>query len=138
MAVKRAVIAAIMGQFGHPWGAAGRAAGWVMAHRRPNRQRNSWVVRLLEVQPTENVLEIGFGPGLAIAELSRRAGEQGHMYGIDHSDVMLRQATRRNAAAIVAKTRTQIVGLNPPVVCVLAVNPGPDRGRSPPASDPTS
>jgi hypothetical protein len=93
MAVKRAVIAAIMGPFGHPRGAAGRVAGWVMTHRRSNRQRNSWVVSLLEAQPTENVLKNGFGPGLAIAELSRRAGEQGHVYGIDHSDVMLRQAT---------------------------------------------
>src|SRR5262249_5730893 len=73
-----------------------------MAHSRSNRQRNGWVVSLLEVQPTEKVLEIGFGPGLAIAELSRRVGDCGRVYGIDHSDVMLRQATRRNAAAIVA------------------------------------
>ena len=101
MAVKRAVIAAIMGQFGHPRGTAGSVAGWVMAHRSSNRQRNSWVVSLLEVPPTENVLEIGFGPGLAIAELSRVC-RTGHVYGIDHSEVMLRQATRRNAAAIAA------------------------------------
>jgi len=223
MAVRRVVIAAIMGQFGHPRGAAGRVAGWVMAHRRSNRQRNSWVVSLLEVQPTKKVLEIGFGPGLDVAELSRRAGEQGHVSGI-LSDLMLRQATRRNAAGIAAgrvtlarasvdrlppalggpfdasfavnslglwpapagrlgelrrrlraggriaiasqsrcpgatastsraaarkieallqgagytKTRIQTLDLDPPVVCVLAVNPGPDRGRSPPASGPTS
>jgi ubiquinone/menaquinone biosynthesis C-methylase UbiE len=102
MAVKRAVIAAIVGQFGHPRGTAGSLAGWVMAHRPSNRQRNSWVVSLLDVQPTDRVLEIGFGPGLAIAELSRRVGDSGHVYGIDHSEVMLRQATRRNAAAIAA------------------------------------
>jgi ubiquinone/menaquinone biosynthesis C-methylase UbiE len=102
MAVKRAVIAAIVGQFAHPQGAAGSVAGWVMAHRRSNRQRNSWVVSLLDVQPTDRVLEIGFGPGLAIAELNRRVGDAGHVYGIDHSEVMLRQATRRNAAAIAA------------------------------------
>jgi ubiquinone/menaquinone biosynthesis C-methylase UbiE len=102
MAVKRAVIAAIVGQFGHPRGVAGRVAGWVMAHRPSNRQRNRWVVSLLDVQPTDRVLEIGFGPGLAIAELSRRVGDPGHVYGIDPSDVMLRQATRRNAAAIAA------------------------------------
>jgi SAM-dependent methyltransferase len=102
MTVKRALIAAIVGQFGHPRGTAGSIAGWVMAHRPSNRQRNRWVVSLLDVQPTDRVLEIGFGPGLAIAGLSRRVGDSGHVYGIDHSEVMLRQATRRNAAAIAA------------------------------------
>jgi ubiquinone/menaquinone biosynthesis C-methylase UbiE len=70
-----------------------------MAHRGSNRQRNLWVVSLLDVQPTDRVLEIGFGPGLAIAELARRA-TRGHIYGIDHSEVMVRQASKRNAAAI--------------------------------------
>src|SRR6187551_3753374 len=69
--VKQAVVTAIVGQFGHPRGAAGNVAGWVMAHRPSNRQRNRWVASLLDVQPTDRVLEIGFGPGLAIAELSR-------------------------------------------------------------------
>jgi SAM-dependent methyltransferase len=223
-AVKRAVIAAIVGQFGHPKGTAGSVVGWVMAHRPSNRQRNRWVVSLLDVQPTDRVLEIGFGPGLAIAELSRRVGDSGHVYGIDHSEVMLRQATRHNAAAIAAgrvtlsrasvdqlppslggpfdailtvnslgfwptpterldelrrrlrpggriaiasqprcpgatastsrnaareiqallqdagytTTRTETLDLDPPVVCILAVNPDPARHRSSPASDPTS
>lgn len=78
MAVKRAVIAAIVGQFGHPQGTGGSVAGWVMAHRPSNRQRNSGVISLLDVQPTDRVLEIGFGPGLAIADLSRRVGDSGH------------------------------------------------------------
>jgi ubiquinone/menaquinone biosynthesis C-methylase UbiE len=102
MTVQRAVIAAIVRQFGHPQGAGGRVAGWVLAHRPSNRQRNSWAVSLLDVQPTDRILEIGFGPGLAIAELSRRIGDSGHVYGVDHSDVMLQTATRRNASAIAA------------------------------------
>jgi SAM-dependent methyltransferase len=224
MPVKRAVIAAIVGQFAHPRGTAGSVAGWVMAHRPSNRQRNRWVVSLLDVQPTHRVLEIGFGPGLAIAELSRRVGDQGHVDGIDHSEVMLRQATRRNAAAIAAgrvslsrasvdqlppsldgpfdailtvnsvgfwpaptkrldhlrrrlrpggriavasqprcpgatastsrnaarqieallqdagytETRSETLDLDPPVVCILAVNPDSARDRGSPASDPTS
>ena len=81
MDVRSAVVAAVVSQFGHPRGAAGRVVGWVMAHRRSNRQRNSWVVSLLDVQPTDRVLEIGFGPGLAIAELSRRLGDSGHSAG---------------------------------------------------------
>jgi ubiquinone/menaquinone biosynthesis C-methylase UbiE len=130
MAVKRAVVAAMVRQFGHPHGTAGNVAGWVMAHRPSNRQRNRWVVSLLDVQPTDRLLEIGFGPGLAIAELSRRLGASGHVYGIDHSHVMLRQATRRNAAAIqagqVTLTRGTVEQLPPaldgPFDAILAVN----------------
>jgi ubiquinone/menaquinone biosynthesis C-methylase UbiE len=70
-----------------------------MAHRRSNRLRDRWAVSLLDVHPTDWVLEIGFGPGVAIAELARRA-TGGKVYGIDRSEVMVRQAGRRNAAAI--------------------------------------
>src|SRR5262245_18253427 len=101
-AVKRAVLVAVVRQFRHPRGMGGKAAGWVMAHRASNRQRNTWVVSLLEVRPTDRVLEVGFGPGIAIAELSRHVGDGGHISGIDHSSVMLRQASRRNASAIAA------------------------------------
>jgi SAM-dependent methyltransferase len=139
MAVKRAVIAAIVGQFAHPQGTAGSVAGWVMAHRPSNRQRNRWVVSLLDVQPTDRLLEIGFGPGLAIAELSRRVGDQGHVDGIDHSDVMLRQATRRNAAIAagrVSLSKASVDQLPPslkgPFDAILTVNslgfwPAPTR-----------
>jgi SAM-dependent methyltransferase len=44
-------------------------------------------------------LEIGFGPGIAVAEVARRAA-RGRVYGVDHSAVMVRQARRRNAAAV--------------------------------------
>lgn len=92
LAAVRALDHDVIGQFHHPRGRAGRAAGWEMAYRPSNRKRNRWAVSLLDVRPGEKVLEIGFGPGLAIAELSRRAGDTGHVHGIDHSDVMLRQA----------------------------------------------
>ena len=54
---------------------------------------------LPEARPHDRVLEIGFGPGLAILDLSRIAHE-GYVFGIDHSELMLRQARRRNAAGI--------------------------------------
>ncbi|TDB90615.1 methyltransferase domain-containing protein [Actinomadura sp. KC216] len=98
--MKQTIITAVVRQFGNPRGAAGRVAGWVLAHRSSNRRRNEWVVSLLDVRPADRVLEIGFGPGLAIAEVDRRIGPSGHVYGIDHSDVMVRQASRRNAAGI--------------------------------------
>jgi len=118
----------VIGQAHHPRGAAGRVTAWEMAHRPSNRQRSSWVVSLLGVRPADKVLEIGFGPGLAIAELARAGA--GHVYGIDHSGVMLRQASRRNAAAIRAGRVTLIrasvdqlpPALDGPFDAILAVN----------------
>lgn len=97
--LRRRVIAAVHAQFGRPTGFWGRGAGLLMAHRSSNRRRNAWAVSLLDVRPDDHLLEIGFGPGLAILELSRIALE-GYVCGIDHSDVMLRQAARRNADGI--------------------------------------
>src|SRR5215467_2842420 len=97
--LKQRVISRAVGQFHRPHGWAGHLAGFVMAHRASNRQRNLWVVDLLDVRSTDRVLEIGFGPGLAVAELARRA-TQGRIYGIDHSELMVRLAGRRNAAAV--------------------------------------
>ena len=54
---------------------------------------------LLDVRRHDRVLEIGFGPGLAILELSRLAHD-GYVCGIDHSELMLHQASRRNADGI--------------------------------------
>src|SRR5215211_408199 len=93
------VISRVRAQFGRPRGPAGRIAGWIMAHRSSNRRRNVWAVSLLDVQRDDRVLEIGFGPGIAIAELSRIATD-GYVCGLDHSEVMVRQAARRNAGAV--------------------------------------
>ena len=54
---------------------------------------------LLEVQPTDRFLEIGFGPGIAIRQAARLA-TQGKVIGVDHSAEMVRQATRRNRGAV--------------------------------------
>src|SRR3712207_1837319 len=70
-----------------------------MAHRPSNRRRNAWAVSLLDVQRDDRVLELGFGPGLAIRELSRIAAE-GYVCGIDHSELMVRWARRRNVDGI--------------------------------------
>jgi SAM-dependent methyltransferase len=125
---KQRVRATAVRQFGHPSGFAGRAVGWVMAHRPSNRRRNAWVVSLLDVRPTDRVLEVGFGPGLAIAVLARRVTE-GRVYGVDHSELMFRQAARRNAAAIrdkrveLAHTSVdQLPSFDVPLDAILAVN----------------
>jgi SAM-dependent methyltransferase len=118
----------VVGQGHHPRGAAGSVTGWMFAHRPSNRQRNRWAVSLLDVQPADRVLEIGFGPGLAVAALVRAGA--GHVDGVDHSDVMLRQASRRNAAAIragrVALVNASVdqlpAALDAPFDAILAVN----------------
>jgi SAM-dependent methyltransferase len=96
---KQTLALAIRSQFRQPRGFVGWLVGWEMALRSSNRQRNMWAVGLLGVEPTDRVLEIGFGPGIAIRELSRRA-THGLVCGVDHSAVMVQQATRRNAEAV--------------------------------------
>jgi SAM-dependent methyltransferase len=99
MGLKQKAMGTVFGQFLRPHGFGGRAAGWVMATRGSNRERNIWAVGLLDVQPHDRVLEIGFGPGIAIQEFARRA-TNGLVVGVDHSEVMVQQARKRNAAAV--------------------------------------
>ena len=84
-----------MRTFGRPSGVLGRLGGVILA--RTNRRYAAWVVDLLDVQQSDRVLEIGFGPGVAIEMLAARAA---HVAGVDPSAEMLRQATKRNATAI--------------------------------------
>jgi len=128
MGLKQKTMRALVAQFHRPHGAGGRAAGWVMAHRGSNRKRNVWAAGLLDVQPADRVLEIGFGPGIAIAELARRA-TRGRVVGVDHSELMVRQASRRNAAAVRAArvelrlgTAEQLPVFDEPFDKILAVN----------------
>jgi SAM-dependent methyltransferase len=97
--LRQQLIARVRAQFGRPTGFPGRIAGWVMGYRSSNRRRNAWAVALLEVERDDRVLEIGFGPGIAIRELARLAPD-GHVCGLDHSEVMVRQAARRNADGV--------------------------------------
>jgi ubiquinone/menaquinone biosynthesis C-methylase UbiE len=89
----------VVAQFGKPSGLLGKIAGFIMSKRGSNLERNIWGISLLDLQPRDRVLEIGFGPGIAIHEMSEIITE-GIVFGIDHSDVMLDQATQRNKDAI--------------------------------------
>ena len=84
-----------MRMFGCPRGLLGRLGGIIMA--RTNEECGNWVVGLLEVQSADSVLEIGFGPGVAIKRLSMLAGRVG---GVDPSPEMIAQAHARNAPAV--------------------------------------
>lgn len=85
--------------FAHPQGVFGRLAGLVMSleNRERNRQALDWVAPEI----SDHVLEVGFGPGIAVAELAGRA-KTGFVAGIDASAVMVEQGQRRNAPAISA------------------------------------
>ncbi|MGE0132693.1 MAG: class I SAM-dependent methyltransferase [Blastocatellales bacterium] len=86
-------------QFACPTGLIGRVAGHVMAVK--NAKMNAFAVEMLDVQPDDQALEIGFGHGRAIQMMAERA-RMGFVAGVDLSDVMVRQAAKRNLDHIVA------------------------------------
>jgi ubiquinone/menaquinone biosynthesis C-methylase UbiE len=86
-------------QFGHPRGVLGWIIGLVMAAE--NRERIHWVMQQLDIHPTDRVLEIGFGPGVAIQQAAAQAA-QGYVAGVDLSPIMIRQARTRNFRAVQA------------------------------------
>jgi ubiquinone/menaquinone biosynthesis C-methylase UbiE len=79
--------------FRNPKGFLGRIAGLLMVIT--NRPINRFVVEMLDVQPRDRVLEIGFGPGACIAMLAQRATD-GLVAGVDPSPTMNAQAAARN------------------------------------------
>jgi ubiquinone/menaquinone biosynthesis C-methylase UbiE len=89
----------LMQMFGRPKGLLGRLGGIILA--RTKRDFTQWVIPLLEVQPDSKVLEVGFGPGVAIQILAATAST-GSVAGVDYSQEMVEQATTRNAKEIAA------------------------------------
>ena len=83
-----------------PKGIVGRMIGEQMV--RQHQPETNWAVSLLEIQPADHVLEIGFGAGKAI-ELMAAQATAGYIAGIDLSHTMVQAASRRNAQAIKAK-----------------------------------
>jgi SAM-dependent methyltransferase len=87
----------LMRAFGRPQGFLGRLGGAVMA--RTNARFGIWVSDRLGVRPNEEVLEIGFGPGVVMSHVAAQLAT-GHASGIDASREMVGQARARNRAAI--------------------------------------
>jgi ubiquinone/menaquinone biosynthesis C-methylase UbiE len=97
MPIPRDEVSGLRGQFRNPRGLVGRIAGMIMLVT--NRRTNRMVVELLEIQPHEHVLEIGFGPGACVAMLAERATD-GFVAGIDPSPTMMAQASARNRRSL--------------------------------------
>jgi len=87
----------LMRAFGHPEGALGRLGGIIMA--RMNQRMAARAIELLDVQLSNKVLEVGFGPGVAI-QLLAKSVLSGQVTGIDPSEEMVAQAATRNSKAI--------------------------------------
>jgi SAM-dependent methyltransferase len=101
MNVKQRLRRTVVAQFHDPTGVGGQLAGWIMSHRQSNVARNRWAVDLLELGPDDRVLELGCGPGVALAAIADRV-VRGVAVGVDQSPVMIRQSRRRNTAGISA------------------------------------
>jgi len=89
----------IVCQFKRPSGLMGSLAGYIMANRPSNRQRNLWTLDLLALEAHHKVLEFGCGPGFALKACAEKASH-GYVIGIDHSQVMICQARKRLAGEI--------------------------------------
>lgn len=100
---------AIVSQFKKPRGVLGRIVGWILAGRGSNLVRNRWTVDLLDPKSGDKVLEIGCGPGVGLELCLSRASVTA--VGVDHSDVMIAQAAKRNRKAVKAARLRLIQGV---------------------------
>lgn len=83
--------------FGKPEGLVGHFLGVVMA--KSNKKIGEWTLQVSGIEDGVNALEIGFGPGTTIQFISVKY-PHAFIAGIDWSDVMVKQAIRRNKQAI--------------------------------------
>ncbi len=98
---------ALAHQLRKPTGEYGRQVGKKMADT--NHEVTRFTIKCLDIQPTDHVLEIGFGPGEGIAQLVERT-PKGFVAGIDFSEDMLAMAIERNQDAINQKRVELILG----------------------------
>lgn len=92
----RRIARAINRQAASPSGWFGRFLGQIW--RREHALLNAEVIDQLDVREGHQVLEIGSGPGDALAEAARRA-PGGRVVGVDISALMVDRARRRNRRA---------------------------------------
>ncbi len=80
-----------------PSGWFGKITGHSMAWE--HKPLIKWAIALMDIQPTDHVLDVGCGSGVAIKLIAQIAVE-GFVAGVDYSEEMVQQALRRNAAAV--------------------------------------
>jgi ubiquinone/menaquinone biosynthesis C-methylase UbiE len=98
-------------QFRRPSGLLGLYASRFMIKNNPDRI--AWAIDMCNIQETDVVLEIGYGPGIGIA-MAAALAKRGKIFGLDFSRDMLKKATRRNKALIAAgNVELKFGSLNP-------------------------
>lgn len=80
-----------------PTGLFGKLVGMFMDNR--NDFMNRFTIQLLDPQKDDHILEIGFGNGKYIKEIANIA-DHGFVAGIDFSEIMVKEAQRRNKTLI--------------------------------------
>ncbi|HUD20433.1 MAG TPA: class I SAM-dependent methyltransferase [Patescibacteria group bacterium] len=78
-------------QYKHPTGFLGRYVGGKMDEM--NDLQNDWVLSLLSLRSTDDVLEIGFGTGKTLKKIFAKV-TNGLIYGIDPSETMYKTASQ--------------------------------------------
>jgi SAM-dependent methyltransferase len=96
-------------QFAGPSGPTGRLVTWLLAQS--NASFNRWLVREVAaaVPAPATVIELGCGPGIALAELLS-AYPAARVVGADSSAVVLNSARRRNGRAVADGRLTLVTG----------------------------
>lgn len=83
-------------QFRKPSGFWGKIVSGLMI--KGNRPAYDVLLKDMEVQPGEKILEIGYGPGIGIHLLATAVNCQ--IYGVDFSELMHKKASKRNKKVI--------------------------------------
>ena len=76
-----------------PRGIIGRMVAGKM--EKANKSRNRWVISVLDLQPTDYVLEVGYACGMDMAQVADQV-TNGLIMGVDHSETMFHLAFKRN------------------------------------------
>ncbi|MEM7189902.1 MAG: methyltransferase domain-containing protein, partial [Pseudomonadota bacterium] len=64
--------------------------------------QRSHTLQRLSIQPGEEILDVGAGPGFLAREMADATGSTGRVVGVDMSEAMVRRATERNDCAWVS------------------------------------
>ncbi len=76
-------------------------SGWLLGHlmAKEHQALVDWMVESLNIQPTDHVLDVGCGGGMTLSTMCEIALD-GFVAGVDYSPVMVKQAQKRNRAAV--------------------------------------
>jgi trans-aconitate methyltransferase len=112
-------------QFGNPKGLTGEFVGYLLALK--NQRRTDWVISLMNIESGDKILEIGYGPGIAVEKITKIL-TTGSITGIDISSVMQKQAFKRNLSEIkkgkarLSKGSIDSLGLNEKFDKIFGIN----------------